>query len=154
VAVDPDVTALGIAHPQEQVIRVLDCFGLTSRVLLVCGYSFDRVDPGSADVPGANGRATSPDEIEEPPPSGENVLPLLAQLGVRYDLALLDGHHGQETVAAELDYLRGALRPGGLVFLDDVADWCPEIHDLFNHPGERFEQMDHDGRVGVLRFSG
>lgn len=164
VAVDPGVTMGGIAHPQDHVTQLLELFGLVHNVLLVCGYSFgptvpDSRDAGQApqptaslDQPNVSTASTAAEEIEQPPPSGENVLPMLARLGARYDLALLDGDHGEQTVAAELRYLTDTLRPGGVVFLDDACDWCPAILELFRYPGERFEQAGHDGRVGVLRF--
>jgi hypothetical protein len=154
VAVDPGVTVEGVAHPQDYVTQLLDVFGLTNSVLLVCGYSFGRTYPDSRDAPNIFRPWTAAEEIEQPPPSGENVLALLARLGARYDVAVLDGHHGGQTVAAELRYLTGTMRPGGVVFLDDVDDGWPDVLELFRHPGERFEHVDHDGRVGVLRLVG
>ncbi len=139
---------------------------MTRSVLLICGYSYRRTVPDSTDVtpewaldkwlamehPDAlPPQADAANGEGAPPPSGEDVLPMLRRLGVRYDVALVDGHHGGETVAEELSYLSATLRPGGLVFLDDAHDGFPEIRDLFHDPGGGFEQAGHDGRVGVLR---
>ena len=170
IGIDPDAAIAGVAHPQEYVVALLDHFDLTRNVLLVCGYSFRRNTPDSTDIapewafdtwlatvrgdatPPPQGEALSADGDAPPPPSGEDVLPMLARLGARYDIALVDGYHGADTVAAELRYLTSTLRVGGLVFLDDADDYYPGIRDLFRDPGERFEQLGHDGRVGVLKL--
>ncbi len=151
IGIDPNAPIARVSHPQDYVVQLLEYFGLTRSVLLVCGYSFGRSTPDSTDVvPDA-----WPDSLRGDahiPPSGEDVLPGLAQLGARYDVALVDGHHGTDTVMAELRYLARTLRVGGLVFLDDAHDDYPGIRDVFRDPGEQFEQVGHDGRVGVLKL--
>ena len=144
IAIDPNVITAGIDNPQQHVIGILDHYQLLGSVLLLSSYSFERTELSGA--PSVDGPL---------PPSGVNALTQLARLGVRFDVALVDGNHRGSTVSRELEWLRGRLNPGAIVFLDDVTDAWNEIRDVFNQlaadTGSGFVAVGHDGRVGALR---
>lgn len=142
VAIDPNVRTAGIDNPQQHVIRVLEEYDLLSSVVLVSSYSFEPT-PLSGAPP-----------VDSLPASGTNALPQLARLGVRFDVALIDGNHSGSTVSQELAWLRERMRPGGVVFLDAVTDAWVEIRDIFNSAADGqsgFTAIGHDGRIGALQ---
>jgi predicted O-methyltransferase YrrM len=53
------------------------------------------------------------------------VLPLLAQSGESFDLAFLDGDHRFDGAFVDAYYALQAVRPCGLIILDDV--WMPSV---------------------------
>lgn len=51
----------------------------------------------------------------------ESALPLLTLVeGVEIDVGFIDGNHGWPAVFVDLCYLHRMLRPGGLLFIDDI----------------------------------
>ena len=80
----------------------------------------------------------------------------MVALGVGgFDFVLLDGNHEAAYVADELDSLRPLLKPGALVFLDDVSEGWPLLKQLFEGAAAgNFRALAADGRVGVLEAPG
>ncbi len=150
VSIDPNVPHHGIDDPQSHVLALLAHFGLERANLVVTGYSLERTP--SVDAWLASG--SDPHHAWPEERATEDVLPNLERLGARFDAALVDGSHIGENVRRELEILARIVRPGGLVLLDDVADSWVELRDLYADGATHdlgFEQVDHDGRVGVLR---
>jgi predicted O-methyltransferase YrrM len=54
------------------------------------------------------------------PEESQIVLPLLLGKGRRFDLAFVDGNHRFDGVFLDLVYLGRLVRPGGIVFVDDL----------------------------------
>lgn len=146
VGIDPNVPHRGIANPQQHVCALIDATNVASNVLLLCGYSvqpnpsndewtFSAYDPEAA-------------WVDEHAPNG--VLTNLARFGT-FDFAVLDGNHFGPYLQAEIAILEGLIRPDGLVFIDDCAEWFPDIQRTFEMPWREWERADWNGRVGVLR---
>jgi hypothetical protein len=144
VAIDPNVVTNGIDNPQQHVIGILDYYQLLGSVLLLSSFSFE------------NTARSGVEPVEVVLTSGVNALPQLARLGVRFDVALVDGNHKGSTVSREVEWLRDRLNPGAVVFLDDVTDAWHEVQDVFNKissdTGSGFVAVGHDGRVGALQL--
>ena len=145
VAIDPNVVTAGIENPQQHVVDVLDHYHLLGSVLLLTAYSFEPTELSGAPP------------VDAFPASGVDALPQLGRLGLRFDVALVDGNHRGDTVSRELEWLRIHANPGALVFLDDVTDAWHKIRDVFRgasgDPASGFTRVGHDGRVGVLRVA-
>jgi len=159
VAVDPNIPHRGISHPQDHVCALLEHVGLAHHVLLTCGFSRARNvgDDGRNYL--ENYRLLEPAEArtrvgaEHAP---DRALDHLVALGVAgFDFVLLDGNHEAAYVADELDFLRPLLKPGALVFLDDVSEGWPLLKQLFEGAAAgNFRALAADGRVGVLEAPG
>ena len=150
VSIDPNVPHHGIDDPQSHVLALLAHFGLERANLVVTGYSLERTPSSDAWLESDSdpGRAWPSERAVE------NALPHLEQLGARFDAALVDGSHIGENVRGELEILARIVRPGGLVFLDDVSETWSELLDLYADPATAalgYERVDYDGRIGVLR---
>lgn len=150
VAIDPNINVPGFDNPQQHVIGILDHYQLLGSVLLLSSYSFENTDSFE------NTGRSSALPVDVLPSSGVNALPQLARLGIRFDVALVDGNHTGSTVSREVEWLRGRLNPGAVVFLDDVTDAWQEVQDVFNKissdTGSGFVAIGHDGRVGALQL--
>ncbi len=152
ISIDPNIPHLGIEDPQSHALALLNTFGLQRSNVVVCGYTFEKT-PGSDALPVEGYEAGEAWGREA---ACEHVLPNLARTGAQFDVAVLDGAHIGSYARRELELLVRVIRPGGLVFLDDVDQTWEEIQAVFEDavagalPVERF---DHDGRVGVLRRS-
>ena len=155
VAVDPNIPHRGVVHPQDHVSALLEEAGLSDRVLLVCGFS-------RAKNVGDDGRnylenyrlldATEAVARVENEHAPHGVLDNMATLAVGgFDFVLIDGNHEAAYVAGELSALRSLLKPGSLVFLDDVSEGWPMLKQLFeDSAGRGFRAVASDGRAGVL----
>jgi Methyltransferase domain len=110
VSIDPNLKHHGVEDPQRHVLALLDHFGLQRNSVVVCGYSLQRA---------ANETrvGTFADH-----PACEDTLRSFERLGVRFDLALIDGNHGQDYVRGELARLRGLLSDRAVLILEDVFD--------------------------------
>ena len=137
VSVDPNLSPLGVDHPQDHVVALLESFGLQRSNLVICGHSLERSSGG---------------------PAGENVLESLERLGQRFDLALVDGSHDPAYLRRELVVIARLLEDGGLLMLDDVSTAYPEVRVVFDELVDRpewpVEKVGRDERLGVLRKTG
>jgi len=134
VSVDPNLTHLGVDHPQDHVLALLTEFGLQHRTVVISGYTLE----GSANKA-----------------AGEDTLGNLANLGARFGLALIDGNHDADYLRRELDVLVRMLDEGALLVLDDVSYAYPAVMDLFDELAEDdawpLAEVARDDRLGVLR---
>jgi hypothetical protein len=150
-SVDPNIPHLGIADPQTHTLALLSHFGLQAANVVICGYTLDKT-PGTDGLPIEGYDAAAAWDAEA---AGENVLPNLERSGIAFDLALLDGSHIGAYARRELAAIGRVVRSGGLVILDDVSESWTELLELFAEAAagdaSPFEQVDYDGRVGVLR---
>jgi hypothetical protein len=150
ISIDPNMPHLGIDDPQSHALALLGRLGLQSANLVICGYTLEKT-PGTDGVPVEDYDAA---EAWEREPACENALPNLERLRLSFDVALMDGSHIGTYARRELQVVARMVRPGGLLFLDDVDDNWQEIAELFSEASAGagpFERCGHDGRVGVLR---
>lgn len=149
LAVDPNLPHRGIDNPQEHVAALLCACGLQGNVVLVAGYSgaksisndgvsFENYDPARAFSTEAGCEFT--------------LRNLSALTGARFDLVLMDGNHEAEYLENELHDVRPLMRSGGLLVLDDVDVYWPEIKIVFERVHELgLSQIATDGRIGIAR---
>jgi predicted O-methyltransferase YrrM len=118
----------GLAHGMRNVAEIGFNYGYSARAMLDAGpdvrvTSFDIgihdcVRPAKRmidiDYPGRHSLIVG-DSRETVP----------AWTGERFDLLFVDGGHDYETVRADLANAPGAVRPGGLVMIDDLTPWKP-----------------------------
>jgi hypothetical protein len=150
VSIDPNVPHHGIDDPQSHTLALLAHFGLERANLVVTGYTLERTPSVDAWFDSASDPALAWPASR----AAEEALPHLERLGAHFDAALLDGCHLGDYARRELEILSRIVLPGGLVFLDDVADRWGELRDLYADRATvalGFERVDYDGRVGVLR---
>ena len=143
VSVDPNLPHLGVTDPQRHVLALLTHFGLQRNNVVVCGYS------------GEKAVVATPAGMSPAEPAGEMTLASLGRLGVRFDVALIDGNHDVGYLRRELDTLLPLMEEGGLLMLDDVSHVYREVRALFDEiavdPSWPLESLGSDGRLGVLR---
>jgi hypothetical protein len=148
-AIDPNVPHRGVMDPQAVVIKLLARFGLQGNVVLLTGYSLEKnLSNDTFEFAGYDPIAHSADEQ-----SCEGQLLALSLLAPEsFDFVLVDGNHDAAYLSREMAILERLVRPGGLVFLDDVTDAWVDIRRVYQTLDEgAFQRLGCDGRVGVLR---
>jgi predicted O-methyltransferase YrrM len=83
----------------------------------------------------------------------ESALPLLALVeGVEIDAAFIDGNHGWPAVFVDLCYLNRMLRPGGLMFVDDIQVYSVAQMVCFLRQQEpHYEFVGIDSKMATFR---
>ena len=146
VSVDPNLTPLGVDHPQDRTVALLSHFGLQRSNLVICGYSLERAEPHTA-TPGFGAAE----------PAGEETLTSLERLGLRFDLMLIDGNHDSGYLRRELDALVRLSEPGALLVVDDVSHVYKEVRRLFQDVAADdawpVEEVERNERLGILRVT-
>ncbi len=150
LSIDPNITHLHIENPQQYVTRLVERFGLARRHLLLTGYTLEK-NIGTYD-------ATLPDlmldAVERMPreAASENVLPNLAQLGLKFDFVVIDGNHDAAYLTRELDVIQPMLATPAILILDDVSAHWERVTELYTRflSSSVFVQVARDGRLGIL----
>jgi hypothetical protein len=160
VSIDPGMPHRGIQAPDRVTLSLLDRFGLTANNLLVTGFTLARNirDEGyviSETAPLAAISADTAATALEKDAACEQVLPNLARLlPGRFDVAVLDGNHDGDYLREELRHVDVALRPGGLLVIDDIhtSFWAGvrAVFDDLSAEGSGYALVGNDGRVAVL----
>jgi len=83
----------------------------------------------------------------------ETALPLLALVeGVELDAGFIDGNHGWPAVFVDFCYLNRMLRPGGLMFIDDVQIFAVgQLVCLLRQQSPHYEMVSIDGKMATFR---
>lgn len=152
VSIDPNIPHIDITDPQTATMVVLSHFGYQPYNVVICGYSLEK----SLGTDGIRSETYEPERAYATEAACENVLLSLAAVGLKLDVAVVDGSHNAAYLRRELETIVPLLRVGGLLVLDDVTDAWAGIRDLFGElgtPGSAWplEALDHDGRLGILR---
>jgi hypothetical protein len=150
VSVDPDIPHRDVERPQRVVCDLLAHFGLTENHLLICGYSLEKCFSNDSVVFDGYDPAAAWSGESAP----ENVLPMLAASGRRFDAAFIDGNHDPAYLRREVQAITDMLAPGALLILDDVDAAWEGIRALFDEVAGGdwpYEPVKADGRIGILR---
>ncbi len=83
----------------------------------------------------------------------ETALPLLALVEqIEIDAAFIDGNHGWPAVFVDFCYLNRMLRPGGLMFIDDVQIFAvAQLVCLLREQQPHYEFVSIDGKMATFR---
>jgi predicted O-methyltransferase YrrM len=83
----------------------------------------------------------------------ETALPLLALVeGVELDAGFIDGNHGWPAVFVDFCYLNRMLRPGGLMFIDDVQIFAvAQLVCLLRQQTPHYELVAVEGKMATFR---
>jgi len=83
----------------------------------------------------------------------ESALPLLALVeGMEIDAAFIDGNHGWPAVFVDFCYLNHMLRPGGLMFIDDIQIFAvAQLVCLLREQQPHYEFVAIDGKMATFR---
>jgi precorrin-6B methylase 2 len=83
----------------------------------------------------------------------ESALPILALVeGVELDAAFIDGNHGWPAVFVDFCYLNRMLRPGGLLFIDDVQVYAvAQLVCLLRQQQPHYEFVAVDTKMATFR---
>jgi hypothetical protein len=83
----------------------------------------------------------------------ETALPLLALVeGVEIDAGFIDGNHGWPAVFVDFCYLNRMLRPGGLMFIDDVQVYAvAQLVCLLREQTPHYEFVSIDSKMATFR---
>ena len=83
----------------------------------------------------------------------ENALPLLALVEeVELDVGFIDGNHGWPAVFVDFCYLNRMLRPGGLMFIDDVQIYAvAQLVCLLRVQQPHYELVDAGPKMATFR---
>ncbi|MEY8831199.1 class I SAM-dependent methyltransferase [Sedimentitalea sp. XS_ASV28] len=149
LSIDPNVPHRGVDSPQDLVVGLMNRYGFEGNWIPVTAFS---LEPSPIyDVKNASGSATAFASYHGQ--SASEGLGNLERLGCKFDFVLIDGNHTASYLRRELAVIAKIVRPGAMIFLDDVdkANW-QEVHAVFNKARRfGFAQVAHQGRVGVLR---
>lgn len=149
VSIDPNVPHRGFESPQDLVVGLMNRYGLESNWMPVTAFS---LEPSRVrDLTNRKRSATAFASYHGQ--SAAEGLMNLHRLGCRFDFVLIDGNHNAAYLRRELGAVSKIVRPGALIFLDDVdkKNW-KGVHTVFGNAHRfGFAQIAHEGRVGVLR---
>jgi len=83
----------------------------------------------------------------------ETALPLLALVeSVELDVGFIDGNHGWPAVFVDFCYLNRMLRPGGLMFIDDVQVYAvAQLVCLLREQQPHYEFVSIDSKMATFR---
>jgi hypothetical protein len=83
----------------------------------------------------------------------ETALPLLALVeGVELDVGFIDGNHGWPAVFVDFCYLNRMLRPGGLLFVDDIQIYAvAQLVCLLRAQRPHYEFVSIDSKMATFR---
>ncbi len=83
----------------------------------------------------------------------ETALPLLALVeGVELDAGFIDGNHGWPAVFVDFCYLNRMLRPGGLMFVDDIQIYAvAQLVCLLREQTPHYEFVGIDSKMATFR---
>ncbi len=83
----------------------------------------------------------------------ETALPLLALVeNVEIDAGFIDGNHGWPTVFVDFCYLNRMLRPGGLMFIDDIQIFAvAQLICLLREQTPHYEFVGIDSKMATFR---
>ena len=147
VSIDPDLPHRGIPDTEKIASRLLETYGLSRMVVRVWGYSLGKTIANDGVVDGGyDPREHYANEI-----APEFALESLAKiLAGRADFVYLDGHHQAEYLRDEIDASLRLLKPGGMLFVDDMQ--APFLEAVWSQEGARRGlAMSRIGtRTGVL----
>jgi hypothetical protein len=149
IGIDPNIPHRGITDPQSHVSSLLTACDLQKNTLLITGYSRQK----SISNDGVTWENYDPVQNNKIEAACEHTLSNLALLlGIKCDIALVDGNHEESYLEKELEQIIPLMKPGGLIILDDVDDNWIELKHLFLRIKEfGLEPLGTDGRVGIAR---
>lgn len=152
IAIDPDIPHRGVDHPENEVIQLLQHYGLLANVLLVKGYSLEKSVQGDGVDYGTGELRTDAGAFAERP-APEGVLSLLGRLGLRgVDICCVDGNHEGPYLQRELREVLTLLRPGGVLIVDDATPtWIEILHVVSQLESTQWTELGTDGRVALFR---
>jgi hypothetical protein len=83
----------------------------------------------------------------------ETALPLLALVeGIELDVGFIDGNHGWPAVFVDFCYLNRMLRPGGLMFIDDIQVFAvAQLVCLLREQTPHYEFVSIDSKMATFR---
>jgi len=149
VSIDPNIPHRGTIHPQEEVLFLMNKYGLNKNISVITGYSI--------------GKTISNDGIEYTPYdpqkkysqeySCENQLDMLKRIACKsFSFAIIDGNHQKEYLYNEIVMINELLCDNGLIIMDDVNEGWKEIKELFESLQlSGLERIYSNERIGVLR---
>jgi len=148
MSIDPNAPHRGMDNPKDLVTGLMARYDLLDNWLPLTGFTLERT--GIADISNRNAGTTKFASYYGF--GAAHVLANLAKVGTRFDFALIDGNHNSGYLRREIDRLSRLIRPGGLLFLDDLDEhWSgvTEVFDGLDH--RRFQRLARGGRAGVVR---
>jgi hypothetical protein len=155
LAIDPNLEHRGMAHPQDHVCALLHHFGLSSHVTLCCGFSCASNIANDGRNYEDNYRLLYAEEIAasvEQSIAPQQIISQLQRLGAGpFDFAVIDGNHESDYVRQELEQIHALMKPGALVFMDDVSEGWPMLKQVFETSNTSlYHCREGNGRIGVL----
>jgi predicted O-methyltransferase YrrM len=136
-----------IAEVSVDVLEIGAAFGYSAIVMGLAGARVTSVDPHTAHSSfgqfwfnvGAYGLA---EKVAPAVGYSEEMLPMLASQGARYDAVFIDGDHRAAGVEHDVTWALKLLRPGGALACHDYGEDCccpdvrPTLDRLIGDPGE------------------
>lgn len=146
MSIDPSIPHRGIDMPQDLVTALMARYGLESNWVPVTGYTLERSALGGL----SNSRRGTTPHLSYYGFGATDVLTNLSALGTKFDFALIDGNHSAAYLRRETLALQRLIRPGGLLFFDDVSEAWEGVVNVFETLDKRaFRRLALEGRIGV-----
>ncbi len=148
MSIDPSIPHRGIDMPQDLVTGLMARYGLEANWLPITGFTLERSALGGL----SNQKRSTTGFLSYYGFGATDVLTNLSAIGARFDFALIDGNHSAAYLRRETMALKRLVRPGGLLFFDDVSEDWEGVVNVFETLDKRaFANVAQEGRIGVAR---
>lgn len=148
LSIDPSIPHRGIDMPQDLVTGLMTRYGLEANWLPLTGFTLERGALGGL----TNRKRSTTGFFSYHGFGATEVLGNLVRIGARFDFALIDGNHNAAYLRRETEVIRQLVRPGGLLFFDDVSeDWEGVVSVFESLDGGPFRRIAQQGRIGVAK---
>jgi len=149
VSIDPNIPHRGVIHPQEEVLFLMNKYGLNKNISILTGYSLDKTISND----GFEFKSYDPQKEYSKGYSCENQLDTLKRIGSgTFSFAIIDGNHQKEYLYNEIVTVNDLLCNNGLIIVDDVSEGWNEIKEMFESLQlSGLERIYTNERIGVIR---
>lgn len=148
MSIDPNIPHRGVDSPHDLVTALMTRYGLQANWLPITAFTLDR----SGLVGVLNRKSGTTPHFSYYGFAATQALRNLERLGLKFDFVLIDGNHNEGYLRREVSALMGLVRPGGILFFDDVDENWEGVTAVFEGlDPSRFRRVAHEDRIGVVR---
>ena len=151
VSIDPNIQHRDIKNPMNIVVGLLNKFGLQNNSLILTGYSLE-ADTYYETNPNDTFDNPTTHFLDKGLSCAHQLKGLERMAPASFDFFLIDGNHEADYLKREIESADKLLKLGGLLILDDIYSFWPELQETYSSIDEtKYQKLGTDGRIGVLK---